>query len=88
MSEEEAPKGMDDATRRALAAHVYGVFADPKASSADVLEAFIGQLALEDRIIYTASGELGVHLQSAVEALRNTTPVKRRFLGMPRVEGE
>ena len=80
----ELAMGMDDETRRELACHVHGVFANPNATSAEVLEAYIGMLALNDRIIYTASGELGVHLSAAVEALR-AVPAKPqgRFLGMP-----
>jgi hypothetical protein len=86
---DQQPTPMDDETRRALACHVHSVLSNPNASSADVLEAYIGLLALNEKIIYTASGELGVHLSAAVDALRNAPQApKRRYLGMPRVDEE
>lgn len=90
MAEQEQPQegsGLNDEQRRALATQVMGVFADPNADSAAVLEAYIGHMVLNDVLFYTASGELGLHLQRAVESLRNTQQPVRRFLGMPRQEG-
>ncbi len=87
--EQETPQegnGLDDEQRRALAVQVMGVFANPGATSADVLEAYIGYMVLNDTLFYTASGELGLHLTRAVESLRNTQQPTRRFLGMPRSE--
>lgn len=77
---------LTDEDRRALAAFVHGVFANPNADPADVIEAYIGYLTLHNTIIYTASGELGVHLSVAVESLRKSYKPPRRFLGMPRSE--
>lgn len=82
MAEQSSP--LSDEDRRALARQVHEVFANPGANSADVVEAYIGHLALNEKIFYTASGELGVHLARAVEALRNAPVNHRRFLGMPR----
>jgi len=86
MSGEQAPAQLTDEDRRALAAFVHGVFANPNAAPADVIEAYIGHLTLNNLIIYTASGELGVHLAAAVESLRKSYTPPRRFLGMPRDE--
>lgn len=83
---EEAPAQLSDEDRRALANQVYTTFANPKATHADVLEAFIGHMILTNQYLYTATGEMGVHLTAAVEALRNTNQTKRRFLGMPKGE--
>lgn len=89
MSEQnkEEPKGLSDEDRRALATQIMATFADPSADSAAVLEAYIGYMVLNDVLFYTASGELGLHLQRAVESLRNTQQPTRRFLGMPKQEG-
>lgn len=84
MASDEQPTGLNDEDRRALARQVHEVFANPKASSADVVEAYIGYLALNEQMFYTASGELGVHLARAVEALRKNSSPIRRFLGMPK----
>jgi hypothetical protein len=81
---EQQPQGLSDEDRRALARQIHEVFANPGANSADVVEAYIGHLALNDVMFYTASGELGVHLARAVEALRNNPSSTRRFLGMPK----
>lgn len=78
---------MNDEQRRALSNQVHATFADPNADSAAVLEAYIGHMVLNDLLFYTASGELGLHLSRAVEALRNTQQPVRRFLGMPKQEG-
>lgn len=87
-TEQETPQeegqGLNDEQRRALAVQVMGVFANPNAASADVLEAYIGYMVLNDTLFYTATGELGLHLSRAVESLRNTQQPTRRFLGMPR----
>lgn len=84
----EQPAGLNDEQRRALASQVHTTFANPNADSSAVLEAYIGHLVLNDVLFYTASGELGVHLQRAVESLRSTQQPVRRFLGMPREEGK
>lgn len=81
---EQEATGLNDEQRRALANQVHATFADPNADSAAVLEAYIGHMVLNDLLFYTASGELGLHLSRAVEALRNTQQPVRRFLGMPR----
>lgn len=81
---QEDVKGLSDEQRRALSVQVHGVFADPKADSAAVLEAYIGLMVLNETLFYTASGELGLHLSRAVDALRNTQQPVRRFLGQPR----
>lgn len=82
----QAMKQLTDEDRRALSTQVHATFANPNASSADVLEAYIGYLVLNDNLFYTATGELGVHLSAAVDSLRNTQQPRRRFLGMPRTE--
>lgn len=82
----ELAKGLNDEERRALANQVMATFADPKADSAAVLEAYIGYMVLNETLFYTASGELGLHLSRAVDSLRNTQQPVRRFLGMPRQE--
>lgn len=84
MTESEQPAGLNDEQRRALAHQVHATFSNPNATSADVLEAYIGYMVLNDSLFYTATGELGVHLQRAVESLRNTQQPVRRFLGMPK----
>ena len=83
---QEEVKGLTDEQRRALANQVMATFADPKADSAAVLEAYIGYMVLNEKLFYTASGELGLHLSRAVDSLRNTQQPVRRFLGMPREE--
>lgn len=83
-TEQEQVKGLNDEDRRALSVQVMGVFADPKAESDAVLEAYIGYMVLNEKLFYTASGELGLHLSRAVDALRNTQQPVRRFLGQPR----
>ena len=76
---------LDDEDKRALANQVYATIANPKATSADVLEAFIGHMILTNQYFYTATGELGVHLSAAVTALRERRPITpRRYLGMPK----
>lgn len=82
--QQQEPAGLNDEQRRALAHQVHATFGNPSATSADVLEAYIGHLVLNDVLFYTASGELGVHLQRAVESLRNTQQPVRRFLGQPK----
>lgn len=85
-SEDEHQQAMallTDEERRALSNQVHATFSNPNATSADVLEAFIGYMTLNSQYFYTASGELGVHLSAAVDSLRNTQQPKRRFLGMP-----
>lgn len=86
MTESEQTAGLNDEQRRALSHQVFATFSNPGAESADVLEAYIGYMVLNDQLFYTASGELGVHLQRAVESLRSTQQPKRRFLGMPKEE--
>lgn len=79
-------KRLTDEDRRALANQVHATFSNPNATSADVLEAYIGYLVLNDVLFYTATGDLGLHLSRAVDSLRNTQQPKRRYLGMPKGE--
>ena len=83
---DEQAVGLDDESARALANQVMTTFANPNASTADVLEAYIGHMMLTNQTFYTASGELELHLTRAVEGLRSPSraPTKRRFLGMPK----
>lgn len=87
MTDEQAV-GLDDESARALANQVMTTFANPNASTADVLEAYIGHMMLTNQTFYTASGELALHLTRAVEGLRapNRVSPKRRYLGMPKDE--
>lgn len=68
-----------------IAADVYAVFADPNASSAEVLDALIGYLTMNNISFSTATGDIGVHLTAAIQALREMPSApNRRFLGMPK----
>ena len=73
--------------RNAIAGTCNKVFADPEATSDQVLEAMIGYLTINSVAFHTASGEIGVHLQAGVDAIRaqRTTEATttRRFLGAP-----
>ena len=78
--------------RQAIAAQVNATFADPNASSEAVLEAMIGYLTINSVQFNTASGEIAQHLQAGAQALRAQKLLaesgSRRFLGMPREEGD
>lgn len=77
--------------RQAIAAQVNATFADPNATSDQVLEAMIGYLTINSIQFNTASGEIAQHLQAGVQAIRAQRMVEaagsRRYLGMPR-EGD
>ena len=73
--------------RAAIAASCNAVFADPKATSDQVLEAMISYLTINSVQFHTASGEIALHLQAGVEAIRaqrhHEATTTRRFLGAP-----
>lgn len=76
--------------RNAIAQHANATFANPEATSDQVLEAMIGYLTINNVLFHTASGEIGVHLQAAVDAIRaqrqTEATTQRRFLGQPQRE--
>lgn len=80
MNEELTP-----AVRAAVAKQCNEVFADPAATTDQVLEAMKQHLVINSVSFWTASGDITLHLQRAVDALREAKPARgiRRFLGMP-----
>lgn len=78
-------EGLPADIKMRIAADVYAVFADPKATSAEVLDALIGYLTMNNISFSTATGDIGVHLTAAIQALREMPSApNRRFLGMPK----
>lgn len=73
--------------RQTIAQNCNAVFADPNASTAQVLEAVINYLNINSIQFHTASGEISLHLQNAVTRLRDLDAMQqttgRRYLGMP-----
>jgi hypothetical protein len=78
--------------RNAIAAQCNAVFANPNAQSDEVLEAMISYLTINSVSFYTASGEIALHLQAGAQAIKaqriTEAQAKRRFLGMPKEEGD
>lgn len=77
--------------RAAIAQQCNATFADPNATSDQVLEAMISYLTINSVAFHTASGEIAVHLQAGAQAIKaqriTEAQAKRRFLGMPKEEG-
>ncbi len=76
--------------RAAIAQQCNKVFADPNATTPEVLDAMVNYLTINSIQFHTASGEISVHLQAAARACRELELARqttgRRFLGMPREE--
>lgn len=74
--------------RAAIAQQCNKVFADPNASSDQVLEAMVNHLTINSVQFHTASGEIALHLQAGAQAIRELATIRqttgRRFLGMPK----
>lgn len=73
--------------RAAIAQQCNKVFADPNATTPEVLEAMVSYLTINSIQFHTASGEISAHLQAAAKACRELDTARqttgRRFLGMP-----
>lgn len=78
--------------RAAIAQHCNSVFANPQATSDEVLEAMISYLTINSIQFHTASGEIAQHLQAGAQAIKAQRLVakatKRNFIGMPREEND
>lgn len=76
--------------RAAIAQQSNKVFADPNATTAEVLDAMVSYLTINSVQFHTASGEISTHLQAAAKSCRELELARqttgRRFLGMPREE--
>ena len=76
--------------RAAIAQQNNKVFADPNATSDQVLDAMASHLTINSIQFHTASGEIAQHLQAGAKAIRELENARqttgRRFLGMPREE--
>jgi len=77
---------------RAIAQQTNAVFANPEATSDEVLEAMISYLTINSITFHTASGEIALHLQAGAQAIKaqriTEAQAKRRFLGMPKEGGD
>lgn len=76
--------------RAAIAQQCNKVFADPNATTPEVLDAMVSYLTINSIQFHTASGEISTHLQAAAKSCRELEMARqttgRRFLGMPREE--
>lgn len=76
--------------RAAIAQQCNKVFADPSATTPEVLDAMVSYLTINSVQFHTASGEISAHLQAAAKSCRELELARqstgRRFLGMPREE--
>lgn len=76
--------------RAAIAQQCNKVFADPGATTDQVLDAMVSYLSINSIQFHTASGEISLHLQAAAKACRELELARqstgRRFLGMSKEE--